>query len=64
MPENYVPLENPTKQEITAIAGKMSVGLTREQAEQVIREQRDWDKHPENPTAEKPEAKGDKKTKA
>ena len=45
----YTPLPNPTKEEVIAITEKMAAGLTREQAEQVILDQRTWDAHPENP---------------
>ena len=38
-----------TKEEIKSIAERRAVGLSREQAEQVIAEQRQWDAHPENP---------------
>ena len=45
----YNPLPNPTKEELASIADKIAAGLTREQAEQVILDQRNWDAHPENP---------------
>jgi hypothetical protein len=45
----YNPLPNPTKEELASIADKIAAGLSREQAEQVILDQRNWDAHPENP---------------
>ena len=60
-----------TKEELKSMAERRAAGLSREQAEQVIAEQRLWDAHPENPknkeaapeaTAEVPAKKGKKPT--